>query len=182
MASVALEAGRGGRRTLDSELNMVPMIDLLLVTISFLLLTAVWSRSARIESDAMIPGAAGSGAAATEPRLHVDMTDPAKIVLRWSEGPSVIRTSEIARRAEPSMSGAHAVRFPELGRKLAAEWEAAGTHRAETDSSFDELVLHTRDDAPYAEIVGAMDAAYGVKRRCAGGTPCPAFRVVFASR
>jgi hypothetical protein len=182
MAGLAAETGRGGRRTLDSELNMVPMIDLLLVTISFLLLTAVWSRSARIESDAVVPGAAGAGVAAAEPRLHLDMTDPAKIVLRWSVGPTVLRTSEIARSAEPAMNAAHAVRFSELGSKLAAEWEAAGTHRAETDTSFDELVLHTRDDAPYAEIVGAMDAAYGVKRRCLGGAPCPAFRVVFASR
>ena len=34
--------GKGGRRSLDTEINMIPMIDLLMVTISFLLITAVW--------------------------------------------------------------------------------------------------------------------------------------------
>ena len=42
MAGVSVQGARGGRRTLDSEINMIPMIDLLMVTISFLLITAVW--------------------------------------------------------------------------------------------------------------------------------------------
>ena len=35
---------------------MIPFIDLLMVTISFLLITAVWSHMSRINADAQVPG------------------------------------------------------------------------------------------------------------------------------
>ena len=41
MGGVDVGGGGGGRRQTDSEINMIPFIDLLLVTISFLLITAV---------------------------------------------------------------------------------------------------------------------------------------------
>ena len=41
--------GKGGRKSLDSEINMIPMIDLLMVTISFLLITAVWTQIAGLQ-------------------------------------------------------------------------------------------------------------------------------------
>ena len=50
--------GKGGRRTLDTEINMIPMIDLLMVTVSFLLITAVWVQSSRIDANANVPGQA----------------------------------------------------------------------------------------------------------------------------
>ena len=56
MGGVSVESGGGGRRSLDSEINMIPMIDLLMVTISFLLITAVWTHMARINADAQVPG------------------------------------------------------------------------------------------------------------------------------
>jgi biopolymer transport protein ExbD len=183
MAGAIVSEGRGGRRSLDSDLNMVPMIDLLMVTISFLLITAVWSHSARIEGETSVPAAQGAVVPPVEQRLHVEMGDPAKIVLHWNLGRTVIRTSDVGRRSVVTVDhGARTVRFPDLEQALAEEWRTTGAHRAPGDSSFDELVLHTADDAPYAEIVGAMDAAYGVRRACAGGKTCPAFRVVFAER
>jgi hypothetical protein len=80
------------------------------------------------------------------------------------------------------VSGAPVLRFQGLAEALAEEWQAAGSHRSPADRAFDELVLHTADDAPYAEIVSAMDAASGVKRSCGRKEPCSAFRVVFAAR
>jgi len=57
MGGVSVDSGgHGGRRSLDSEINMIPMIDLLMVTISFLLITAVWSHMARLNADAQVPG------------------------------------------------------------------------------------------------------------------------------
>jgi biopolymer transport protein ExbD len=180
MAGVTLGATRGARRALDSELNMVPMIDLLMVTISFLLITAVWSHMARLQADAMVPG--GAAPANTEARLHVEMGDPGKITLHWNVGRTVVRTAEIPRHEVVTVErGARAAAFPDLRAKLEEEWHAIGSHSAATDPASDELVLHTSDSASYAEIVGAMDAAFGVKRACAGGRACPAFRVVFAS-
>jgi biopolymer transport protein ExbD len=84
--------GNGGRRSLDTEINMIPMIDLLMVTISFLLITAVWVQSSRIDANANVPGpvsetppctdAAGSPCK-PEARLHVQSSDPSKYVLVW---------------------------------------------------------------------------------------------------
>ena len=57
MAGTMGTGGDGqGRRALDTDINMVPMIDLLMVTIAFLLLTAVWSQMSRIEGSARVPG------------------------------------------------------------------------------------------------------------------------------
>jgi biopolymer transport protein TolR len=40
--------GKGGKKPLDAELNLVPFIDLLVCCICFLLITAVWTQMHRI--------------------------------------------------------------------------------------------------------------------------------------
>jgi biopolymer transport protein ExbD len=42
-------ASSGGKKTVDFQLNLIPMIDLLSVLISFLLMTAVWTQVSRID-------------------------------------------------------------------------------------------------------------------------------------
>jgi len=43
MGGVSVDSGgKGGRKSVDSNINMVPMIDLLISVIAFLLMTAVW--------------------------------------------------------------------------------------------------------------------------------------------
>jgi hypothetical protein len=111
------------------------------------------------------------------------MGDPARVLLHWNRGPTVIRSVEIENRPVVTLDhGARSVRFPDLQKALEEEWRAAGVHRGASDPAFDEIVLHTADAAPYSEIVGAMDAAYGVKRPGGGRTARSAFRVVFAER
>src|ERR1700745_43738 len=41
--------GKGGKKPLDAELNLVPFIDLLSCCISFLLITAVWTQIAGLQ-------------------------------------------------------------------------------------------------------------------------------------
>lgn len=41
-------SGRGGKKPLDAAINLVPFIDLMAVTISFLIMTAVWTQVGRI--------------------------------------------------------------------------------------------------------------------------------------
>jgi biopolymer transport protein ExbD len=182
MAGVVLSEARGGRRPLDSDLNMIPMIDLLMVTISFLLLTAVWTHYERIPSDALAPGASGPTPPAEEPRLHVEMNDPQRFVLHWNVGPTVVRSRDVPRHEVVTVDhGARTVRFPELAAALDDEWRAAGSHRQAADRALDDLVLHTSDDVPYATLIGAIDSAYAVRRTC-GAAPCSAFHVAFAAR
>ena len=52
--------GKGGKKPLDAQLNLVPFIDLLSCCISFLLITAVWTQLARMDVTQKGQGAAGS--------------------------------------------------------------------------------------------------------------------------
>jgi biopolymer transport protein ExbD len=166
--NVDSRAGTGGRRALDSEINMIPMIDLLMVTISFLLITAVWSHMARLNADAQVPGTTTTAPATPVPpskQLHVEMRSDDKFVLVWKQAGAVIGTSEIPRRGVVSTEGAvRVVRYPDLADKVASEWATTGTHRDASDRKFDQAVLHTGNEMPYASIVAVMDALLQVKR------------------
>lgn len=45
---------KGGKKSVDFVVNLVPTIDLLSVLISFLLITAVWTQLARIKTDTSV--------------------------------------------------------------------------------------------------------------------------------
>lgn len=42
-------SGKGGKKPLDTPINLVPFIDLMAVTISFLIMTAVWTQIGRLQ-------------------------------------------------------------------------------------------------------------------------------------
>ena len=50
MASISTGSEGGGRKTVDSEIPLVPFIDLLLCCVMFLLVTAVWNQLAAVEA------------------------------------------------------------------------------------------------------------------------------------
>jgi biopolymer transport protein TolR len=52
--------GKGGKKPLDAQLNLVPFIDLLSCCISFLIITAVWTQLARMDVTQKGQGAAGA--------------------------------------------------------------------------------------------------------------------------
>jgi biopolymer transport protein ExbD len=188
MGGVSVDSGAGGgRRSLDSEINMIPMIDLLMVTISFLLITAVWSHMARMNADAQVPGPPTPNPVTTQPpakRLHIEMRADDKFVLVWKQGATVMATSEVTQPGVVSMEGhVRVVRFPELAAKVASEWISAGEHRATTDRAFDQAVLHTDNQTSYASIIGVMDAISQVRRSLDVGQKVeqvPAFNMTFA--
>src|ERR1700730_9321196 len=92
--------GKGKRKSLDSEINMIPMIDLLMVTISFLLITAVWTHMARIDADAQVPGRPGVPTPVTPPekQMHVMMQSPDRFVLVWKQGSVVVDSIDVPRK------------------------------------------------------------------------------------
>jgi biopolymer transport protein ExbD len=186
MGGVSVESGGGGRRALDSEINMIPMIDLLMVTISFLLLTAVWSSMGRVNANAEVPGQDTSTVVVqkVEPTLHVDMRSADKFVLQWKTAGTVARQLEVPRREVVTLEGATRVsRYPDLALAAASEWNAAGSHRDLTDGKLDQAVLHTDDETPYGVLIGVIDALYTVQRPVTVGTTTasrPAFNVTFS--
>jgi biopolymer transport protein ExbD len=180
--------GKGGRKALDSEINMIPFIDLLMVTISFLLITAVWSHMARINADAQVPGPPRpdkeQDKVEPEKQLHVEMKSAEKFVLIWKQGGQVVSTVDVPRKDNMQVeNGAKAIRFPDLAAKIESEWKATGQHRDGTDKKFDQAILHTDNETPYVYLVGVIDAIYHAKRPFnVGGKSelMPAFNVTFA--
>ena len=61
--SIDTGGGKGGKKPVDAELNLVPFIDLLVCCICFLLITAVWTQMAKID---VSQGQSGSAAEKTE--------------------------------------------------------------------------------------------------------------------
>jgi biopolymer transport protein ExbD len=170
MAGIDGGGGKGRRRSLDSEINMVPMIDLLMVTISFLLITAVWVHSKRLESTAQAPGVPTDRPTCEvdcveEAKLHVDTSDPSKFLLAWKQGRTVLRSVDVPRERRKN----DRVAYPSLAAKIAEEWRAAGLHREATDRSFDRAVVHAANEMSYAELVAVMDAVAEQKRPYAAG-------------
>jgi len=180
--------GKGKRRTLDSEINMIPFIDLLMVTIAFLLITAVWSHMARINADAQVPGPPREvepDKIEPEKQLHVEMRSPEKFVLIWKQAGTVISTIDVPRKddLQTGSNGAKLIRYPDLAAKIESEWKTVGTHRDGSDRKFDQAILHTDNETPYVYIIGVIDAIYQAHRPfTAGGKTdlVPAFNVTFA--
>ncbi|MEZ4326576.1 MAG: biopolymer transporter ExbD [Polyangiales bacterium] len=50
MASISTGSENGGRKSVDSDIPLVPFIDLLLCCVMFLLVTAVWNKLAAVET------------------------------------------------------------------------------------------------------------------------------------
>ncbi len=187
--------GKGGRRSLDTEINMIPMIDLLMVTISFLLITAVWVQSSRIDASANVPGTdttppcvdGPNAPCKPEARLHVQTTDPSKFLLVWKEGPTVVRSAEVPReptRVKYGNDGKTSVAFPALAARIAEEWKSSGVHRDPADRKFDHAVVHAGNEMPYGEIVAIMDAVSHPQRGVVAGgktAQAAAFEMTFAT-
>jgi biopolymer transport protein ExbD len=188
MAGVNVEPGE--KRALNSEINMVPMIDLLMVTISFLLITAVWSHMSRLEADARVPGPSneppcGTDCPKTQKRLYVDMKGTDKFVLSWKEGNATLRSVDVPRHDVVSQEGpVKVVRFPELSDALATEWRESGAHKSPSDTSRDEVVLRADDATPYTYLIAAIDSVYRVERPVethGKHATIPAFNVTFSA-
>src|SRR5450432_1155804 len=110
MAGVDVGGQTGGaRRSLSMEINMIPMIDLLMVTISFLLITAVWAHMSRLDANANVPHPC-TGADCKDPppdqkTLHIDMKDPAHFVVSWRRGKETLDRFEVPKTRVASTIG-----------------------------------------------------------------------------
>jgi biopolymer transport protein ExbD len=189
MGGIDIGGGGGGgrRRTMDSEINMIPMIDLLMVTISFLLITAVWTHMARIDANAQVPAIRPD--VPPEPtqvakQLHVMMQAPDRFVLVWKQGSTTVDSIDVPRKeVVVQQGGSEVVRFPELAQKIESEWKAKGQHGSPGDRTSDQAVLHTDDKTEFRFIVGVMDAIDATRRDVSVGAKTeriPAFSIAFA--
>jgi biopolymer transport protein ExbD len=189
MGGVDVGGGGGGKRkSLDSEINMIPFIDLLFVTIAFLLITAVWTHMSRINADAQVPGPPRPDVeqekVEPEKQLHVMMQSEEKFVLVWKQGSTTVDSIDVPRKDVVIHSNnGDVVRFPDLATKIESEWKAKGQHSNPTDRKLDQAILHTDNKTEFRYIIGVIDAIYQTHRDINLGPKTekmPAFNITFA--
>jgi len=176
------EGGGGGRRATNADINMIPFIDLLMVTISFLLITAVWVTFSRMNANAQIPGP-------PNPDKEVEPQTPEKILhlhihesnfnLVWKQGSTVVSESTVGKPQGD-------VIYSELAKKLGEEWKVHGGHQDKSDKKIDQAVLHADNRMPFKEVISVLDALYDTQRDMAfpdGSTKkVPVFNMTFSVR
>lgn len=180
MAGVNVASGtRGGRRALDSELNVVPMVDLMFVILAFLLLTAAWTQMSRLDAAASVPGESEQPVTPEAARkvLDVTVTDD-RVVLEWKRGSERLERAEVAIDASQ-----RADRLAALSLKVKELWTAGGEHRAVSDHTFDRAIVHVPNRMAYGDVIAVMDAIHRTRRPVTINgktTDAAAFELTFA--
>src|SRR5215212_259128 len=138
MAGVDVGPSGGRKRATNSEINMIPFIDLLMVTIAFLLITAVWVTNSRINADAQVPGP-------PDPNKELTPQTPEKVLnlsigesefnLVWKQGATVVSDIKVAKTPVEidAGTGTKVLRYPDLAKKIEDEWKQQGGHRDASD-------------------------------------------------
>jgi biopolymer transport protein ExbD len=133
-------SGAGGKKTVDFQLNLIPMIDLLSVLISFLLMTAVWTQVSRIDVK-------------QQPNLPSDEPTPPpeeeKInltVLIKASGYTVSKKGTVVKEIEKKGEEYDAKALNEVLKTAAAE------HPDNHD-----VTVTSEDKVPYQELITVMD-------------------------
>lgn len=174
-----IDVGKSSDREVNREVPLIPFIDFLLTLISFLLITAVWSQSARLAATAQVPGIESTKADEQPKRLHVDVRDR-KFELTWKQGHVVLARYDVEKKP---VLDAGEPRYPELATRIKQEWQQSGTHKTPRDPKLDQVVLHSANSLEFGELAAVLDAIAATSReRELGGETLrvPAFAVSFA--
>jgi biopolymer transport protein ExbD len=167
MGGVDVGGGGKGKRATNSDINMIPFIDLLFVTIAFLLITAVWTTNSRINADAQVPGPPNPNQELVpqtpEKVLNLHIGD-SEFSLVWKQGATVVSEIKVPKTPVEVGGDAKIVRYPDLAKKIEEEWKTQGGHRDPTDRKLDQCILFSDNRTPFKEIVAVLDALYAPKR------------------
>jgi biopolymer transport protein ExbD len=190
MAGVDVGESGGRKRATNSDINMIPFIDLLMCTIAFLLITAVWVTNSRINADAQVPSDKpcndGSCEQHTERTLHLTVGEN-EFAFTWRAGSTVVSEFKMPKNpVEVGDKGRTVATYPDLAKALAKEWDREKVHFDPSDRKRDQVVLHTDNRAPFRDIVAVLDAIQSVKREMKSPdgqvAKIAAFNTTFSSR
>lgn len=180
MAAMSLSGGAStGRRSVDAELALVPMIDLLVCCITFLLLTAVWSHMQRLPAESQVGGRDMTHCDGCSSRkLSVEMSGDDAFRLVWRQDRAIVSETIVPKVAVlVERHGQSVVTYPALSAAVDREWRANGRY-GDGDRPRDVAVFHAPDRMSFGEMTAVMDAVYGVSRK--GQFAGPAFALTLA--
>lgn len=137
--------GKGGKKPLDTTINLVPFIDLMAVTIVFLIMTAVWTQLGRLQ-------VSQSGNSASEEPPPQTQLQPITVLitekdLKISVGGSQLDPMPITRDQKQ--------RIEVL--KLTDKLKELKTQQPEQNA----ITLSTEDAVRYEDLVRVIDACIG---------------------
>jgi len=141
--SVSVQAGKGGKKSLNVDLNLVPYIDLLTCMVAFLLITAVWTQLSRLQAQQRGQGQAGEE---TPPELQTKI-----VVVVGQEGFSLV----VGQDQTPIPKKGSDYDFE----KLAAELKKAkDTHPDKND-----IQVASEDQIVFDTLIRTMDTALSAR-------------------
>jgi biopolymer transport protein ExbD len=135
--------GKGGKKPLNADLNLVPYIDLLTCMVAFLLITAVWSQLARLNVHQKGQGQAGED---TPPEKVFKL-----IVLVNGEGFNLVADQD----QQPIPKKGEAYDFEKLADELK---KIKDSHADKTD-----IQVASEDTIKFDTLVRTMDAAMSAR-------------------
>ncbi|MDP3276408.1 MAG: biopolymer transporter ExbD [Deltaproteobacteria bacterium] len=159
MGGVSVESGKGGRKGVDQQINMVPFIDLLISLIAFLLMTAVWVQSGTLEAQQP------AGAPTPESQPQPQQEDQLKIFVR----PNEIAVGLSAADITPYANGPQ--QWDQLRTKL--------RERRQANRQMREVWVQPDSAVSYNTIIRVMDVVYEVWSE---GQATPDFRELVTIR
>lgn len=138
--SVSVDSGgKGKRKSLNADLNLVPYIDLLTCMVAFLLITAVWTQLARLSAQQKGQGQAGEE---TPPQQQVKI-----VVIVNQEGFNLV----VAQDQTPIPKKGTEYDFEKLGAELKKVKDAHPDKNDVQVASEDQVVFDT--------LIRTMDTA-----------------------
>lgn len=139
------QGGKGGKKPLDTAINLVPFIDLMAVTISFLIMTAVWTQLGRLQ--------VASSGNSSDPKDDENKTPPLTLVLTQAEmklsvGPSLMDAIPVTRDSKGAIDLSKLeVQLKDVKARIPDEQQ---------------LTVQPADDVKYDDLVRVIDTTIGV--------------------
>ena len=143
MGGISVGGGHGGKKAVDSEIPLVPFIDLLLCCVMFLLVTAVWNQLARLNANQQQPGQQAPNEPPPEEKI--------KVILQVQANGFTI-SSTAGDRIEIPKSGDQ-YDMEGLREKL--------QERKRLEPNRKDLVVAPEDGVQYKDVVASMDMVVG---------------------
>lgn len=135
--------GHGGKKETNSEIPLIPFIDLLLCCVMFLLVTAVWNQLARLDANQQQPGQQAPNDPPPEEKI--------KVVLQVQATGYVIASTAGDRIEIPKAGDGYDVET--LRTKL--------QERKRLEPNRRDLTVAPEDGVRYDDVIKAMDTVVG---------------------
>jgi biopolymer transport protein ExbD len=143
MGGISVGGGHGGKKSVDSEIPLVPFIDLLLCCVMFLLVTAVWNQLARLNANQQQPGQNAPNEPPPEEKV--------KVILQVQASGFVLASTAGDRIEVPKTGDQYDMEG--LREKL--------QERKRLDPNRKDLVVAPEDGVRYEDVVASMDMVVG---------------------